>query len=121
VTRTLFLRTAAALVAAAFMTAVTVSAAVKKANVKLVNKSDWTITELYMSPTDDNDWGPDQLGKHVIKPGESYTLSQIPCDTWDIKLVDEDDDECIVEEVDVCANSQTWTIDSKSLLKCQGL
>lgn len=95
-------------------------AAQKKSKVKIVNKSDWTIVELYMSPTDDNEWGEDLLEKHVIKPGENFTLTDIPCDSWDVKLVDEDKDVCVVEDVNMCADKETWIIDSKSLLACQG-
>ncbi len=96
------------------------AAAQKKSKVKIVNKSDWTIVELYMSPTDDNEWGEDLLEKHVIKPGENFTLTDIPCDSWDVKLVDEDKDVCVVEDVNMCADNETWIIDSKSLLACQG-
>lgn len=91
----------------------------KKASVKVVNKSDWTIVELYLSPVDDTKWGPDQLGDETIKPGDTYTLTDVPCDNWDVRLVDEDKDVCIVEDVDICASSETWTITSKDLLKCQ--
>jgi hypothetical protein len=91
----------------------------KKASVKVVNKSDWTIVELYLSPVNDTKWGPDQLGEETIKPGDTYTLTDVPCDNWDVRLVDEDKDVCIVEDVDICAASETWTITSKDLLKCQ--
>lgn len=96
-----------------------VAQAAKKADVTIVNKSDWTIEELYLSPNDEDSWGPDQLKQHVIEPGESFKLTQIPCGTWDVKLVDEDGDECVVAGVDICANSETWTISSKDLLRCQ--
>jgi hypothetical protein len=91
----------------------------KKASVKVVNKSDWTIVELYLSPVNDTKWGPDQLGEETIKPGDTYTLTDVPCDNWDVRLVDEDKDVCIVEDVDICAASETWTNTSKDLLKCQ--
>ena len=32
---------------------------------------------------------------------------------------DEDDDECIVEEVDICGGSESWVITNKILLACQ--
>lgn len=96
-----------------------VEAEAKKAAVTVVNQSDWTIVELYLSPTDETSWGPDQLAQHTIGPGESFKLSGIPCSTWDVRLVDEDEDECVVESVDICANKETWTITSKDLLRCQ--
>jgi hypothetical protein len=94
-------------------------AAKKTSDVNIVNKSDWAIAELYLSPVDETEWGPDQLAEHVIGPGESFKLTKVPCDTWDVRLVDEDGDECIVGSVDICANNETWTITSKDLLRCQ--
>lgn len=93
----------------------------KKASVKIVNKSKWDIHHLYMSPADEKDWGPDQLGKNVISAGGgTFTLSDIPCDTWDVKVVDEDDDECVIEDADVCKDQYEWKITNDELLKCQG-
>lgn len=91
----------------------------KKASVKVVNQSDWSIDKLFMSPVNESKWGPDQFGDEVVEKGETFTLTDVPCDTWDVKLVDEDGDVCIVEDVDICASSETWTITSKDLLKCQ--
>ena len=93
----------------------------KKASVKIVNKSKWDIHQLYLSPADEKDWGPDQLGKHTIEAkGGSFTLSDIPCDTWDVKVVDEDGDECILEDEDLCKDQYEWKITDDELLKCQG-
>ncbi len=93
----------------------------KTATVKIVNKSDWEIHEFYLSPSGpDDDWGPDQLRKNVIAAHSgSFTLNQIPCNTYDVKLVDEDGDSCEVEKVDICGGSGTWTITNENLLKCQ--
>jgi hypothetical protein len=91
----------------------------KKATVKIVNKSDWEIHHFYLSSTEDDEWGPDQLGDEVIGTGEAFSLKQIPCDSYDVKLIDEDDDECVVEDVDICGGSEQWTITNKILLGCQ--
>jgi hypothetical protein len=96
-------------------------AAGKKSSVRIVNKSRWDIHQLYMSPEDEKSWGPDQLGKKVIKAkGGEYTLTDIPCGTWDIKVVDEDGDECILEGEDLCADNAEWKITDDELLTCQG-
>ena len=89
------------------------------ATVKVVNKSDWEIHQFYLSSSEDEDWGPDQLRDDVIGTGESFTLRNIPCDTYDVKLVDEAEDECVVEAVDICGESQSWVITNKILLGCQ--
>lgn len=93
--------------------------AAKKASVKVVNKSDWQIEQFYLSSSEEDEWGPDQLGEEVIGTGESFTLKSIPCDVYDVMLVDEDGDECVVEEVDVCGGAESWVITNKILLGCQ--
>jgi hypothetical protein len=90
-----------------------------KTNVTLQNNSAWSIYELYVSPTSESQWGPDQLGTEVVSIGESYELTGVPCGSYDIKLVDEDGDVCVMNAVDVCAGSSTWEIDSDDLLACQ--
>lgn len=88
--------------------------------VTIVNDSDWAIHYLYLSPTSDNEWGPDQLGDEVIAPnGGTFELHSIPCDTYDVKLVDEDGDECVVGAVDLCLDDDVWHITSAKLLACQ--
>jgi len=89
-------------------------------SVLIVNDSDYAIFYLYMSPTSQETWGPDQLGSEIIDSGGgSFTLTGIPCDSYDVRLVDEDDDECIVPAVDVCADAG-WHITNDDLLRCEG-
>ena len=90
------------------------------------NDSNWTIHYLYLSPTSESDWGTDQLGENVIITGETFTLSDIPCKdnagnkiTYDVKIVDEDSDECIIGAVDLCEGDDTWVITTSDLLACQ--
>lgn len=96
-----------------------VAAKGKKAKVKIVNKSDWEIHHFFLSSTEEDEWGPDQLGDDVIGTDESFMLSDVPCDSYDVKLIDEDDDECVVEDVDICGGAEQWTITNKILLGCQ--
>jgi hypothetical protein len=59
------------------------------------------------------------LGEEVVKPGERFELQSVPPDTYDILLVDEDGDECIIEDVKI-ATTENWIIEDGMLLKCQG-
>jgi hypothetical protein len=73
-----------------------------KANVTIKNKSKWEIHHLFLSPTTKSKWGPDQLGDDIISAeGGTFMLTNIPCDRYDVKLLDEDGDECVVEDVDL--------------------
>lgn len=95
------------------------SAAKKKASIKVINQSKWEIHHLFLSPSTSKHWGPDQLGEEVLAKGESFTLTNIDCDTYDIRVVDEDGDECILENQDLCGNASYWKITDKELLACE--
>jgi hypothetical protein len=90
----------------------------EKSKVVIENRSDWVIEELYMSPTDEDEWGPDQLEEDILEPGDSFTLVKVPCDYWDLLIIDEDGDECVLEEVDLCGDKATWSITNDELLNC---
>ena len=111
------LRTAAAVVLGLAATAS--FAAPGDMSVIIKNKSEWIFTELYLSSVDDSEWGPDQLGRDVINPGESFTLQGVSCDAYDVRLVDEDDDVCILNNVVLCKDDAEWVVTNKELLSCQ--
>lgn len=108
-------------VVALLLLAVFTAASAASSKVKIVNKSSWDIHELYLSSVDDDEWGPDQLGQHVIESGGSFTLTGIPCDEYDIQLVDEDGDQCVVGGVGLCGDRENWVITNNDLLQCQAL
>jgi hypothetical protein len=91
-----------------------------EATVEIRNDSQWSIFNLYLSSVDTEEWGPDQLGEEAIAAGGgTFTLSDIPCDAYDVKLVDEDGDECIVNAIALCADKGKWVITDEPLLACQ--
>ncbi len=91
------------------------------ADVTIVNNSDWAIYQLFLSPTSENEWGPDQLGDAIIPPnGGTFLLHSIPCTVYDVKVVDEDGDTCVIGQVPLCAESHRVTITNGSLLRCEG-
>lgn len=108
---------AAALVMAAIATASIQAAQNRKLDFTLVNKTGLTIMELYVSPTADDEWGDDVLGRDVLKHNEKvdivFSRSEKDC-TWDMKIVDEDDDDVIWTKLDLCtANEITLLYEGK--------
>jgi hypothetical protein len=43
----------------------------------------------------------------------------IPCDVYDVMVVDEDADACMIEAVDLCADNSFWKIRDENLLACE--
>ena len=96
------------------------SGAVQRGEFMIVNKSSFTFAQLYISSSTRRAWGRDQLGRRIVRPGESFTLRGIPCGLYDIRLVDEDGDSCIVTEIPMCRNHTHWEVTNDRLLSCQG-
>lgn len=95
-------------------------AAAAGATVEIRNRTDFDIHQFFLSPVDQDEWGPDQLGDFVLESGGSFELHGIPCDSYDVMVVDEDGDECVVPGVDICRQDQGWVIDNDDLLECEG-
>ena len=72
---------------------------------KLVNKTGLTIEEVYVTPSDHDEWGEDIMGKDVLKNGESvditFSRKETGCN-WDLKIVDSDKDEIEWEGFNLC-------------------
>jgi hypothetical protein len=83
----------------------------------LVNQSSFTIRRLYVAPTSFSYWGPDRLGSNVLRPDYKITLNLEP-GYYDIKLVDEDGDSCVVSNVDF-RQSDTIYLNNTNLLACE--
>lgn len=92
----------------------------QRAEFMINNKTSFDIYHMFLSPEDKDTWGPDQLGEKVIHSGESFTLNDIPCGEYDIKIVDEDGDACIVEGIVMCKDHTHWDLTNSELARCEG-
>lgn len=88
------------------------------ANVVFLNQSSWEIHEIYFSKAKQRSWGEDHLAKEVLQKGDTLTLSGVTNGNWDVMLVDEDGDKCVLEDVAI-SGSDRWEITDKELLACQ--
>jgi hypothetical protein len=105
---------------AATNTATPAGASTDLSNLAIHNKTKWSVHHLYLSPAKENEWGPDQLGSNQIDPGQTFTLKDIPCNTYDIKVVDEDGDECVIKGEKFCGHEASWDLSDDELLGCEG-
>ncbi|MDY6876577.1 MAG: hypothetical protein SWK90_10320 [Chloroflexota bacterium] len=80
------------------------------AMLEIINDSGADIWYVYLSPSTSDLWGDDQLGGYAIADGESFTLTDIPFGTYDVKAEDADYD--IIEFwLDVEFDGpMTWTV-----------
>lgn len=105
--KTVILGCALALVA--FSSSTSAAPQNRRLDFKLVNKSTYVIVELYVSPSDDDEWGEDVLGADVLPNNESvdieFSRSETTCN-WDLKIVDEDEDEVTWTKLNLCTANE---------------
>lgn len=87
-------------------------------NLTIQNDSSFTFIEINLAPIDSPTFGPDLLGAEVLDPGDRLEISDIDCDVYDIRVIDETGDMCILDSVDLCLDNAVWRIDDTELAIC---
>jgi hypothetical protein len=86
-------------------------------SLQIENASSWHIYKLFLSPSYSDIWGRDLLGRRVLTSGYVFS-TDVRSGLYDLKLVDEDGDTCIVHRIAV--NGETsWRITNAWLLSCE--
>ena len=81
------------------------------------NESSYWINNAYVSLSSDTSWHGDRLGHYVVPPSYHFSLTVVP-GWYDVKLIDEDGDKCVVHNVDL-RHGDSWTITDDVLLACE--
>jgi hypothetical protein len=73
----------------------------------LNNNSDYVLTQAFVSPSTDQNWGDDILGRDVLNPGESWAVGFNRGDAntclWDVKAVTKEGFEVTLPQLNLCA------------------
>lgn len=85
----------------------------------VVNNSQYAVHKLYVALSKSKKWGTDQLGNASIMSKEKFTLRNIPEGTYDLKIVDEDDDSCVVSGINFDRDKE-WTLTDAIMENCEG-
>jgi hypothetical protein len=82
------------------------------------NASSYSLIEINLSPEDTATWGGDLLGNELLEPGDTLLVTGISCNTYDIRVVDEDSDECVLESESLCFDNAVWRLTDADLVAC---
>lgn len=87
----------------------------------ITNGTGVAINEVYISMSDDTNWGEDMLGNRVFAAGDTlrFTTEVVGNEytLWDIRIIDADGDEVIFEGVDFSASEElnlNWGSDGRT-------
>jgi hypothetical protein len=85
--------------------------------ITIVNDSSREIRHVFLSPPDQNNWGPDQLGSSVISANGGSVTVNASC-SGSVKVIAEDQDGCFIYKVVTCSENVTWTITNNDSRDC---
>ena len=83
----------------------------------IVNNTSRSMRHVYLSSTNQDNWGSDQLNNSSISPGATQTLN-VSCAAADMKVIAEDENGCFLYNVVQCGDSATWTIAADAAPDC---
>jgi hypothetical protein len=86
-------------------------------SISIVNNSSREIRNVYVSHVNAEDWSSNLL-TGSIAGGHSGTVSNIACDSQQVKVIAEDQDGCFSSTVITCGDSSTWTITNDTTRDC---
>ena len=86
--------------------------------ISIVNNSNREIRRVFLSPPDQNNWGPNQLGGSVIAANGGSATINVTCDGPSIKVIAEDHEGCFFYQVVTCSENVTWTISNSTTPDC---
>ena len=98
-------------------TAVSSGQAQENHTLVLENNSGFDIYEVHLSSTSTDLWGPDLLGRRVLRVGQQFNIYGVADDDYDMKIIDEDGDEC-VRQISIHSN-RTLNITPERLIGCE--
>jgi hypothetical protein len=93
------------------------SSATSALNISIVNNGGSEILHFYLSPADNDNWGPDQLNETAISPGATRNL-EVSWDQSTVKLVAEDQDGCFLNTTVAATGTPVWTITTDTPRDC---
>ncbi len=86
----------------------------------LTNHSAYDINSIQLSPFDHTEWGPNLLAANdPLMHGDSAKLAVFECKKYDLRLIDHEGDECVIQDIDLCFEDKEWTLNDTVLAVCQ--
>ncbi|HEY7246635.1 MAG TPA: hypothetical protein VH678_22405 [Xanthobacteraceae bacterium] len=83
---------------------------VNEANLSVIHK-------LYLAPAKSNQWGENKLQSQTIAEKGRFTVRDVPAGMYDLKIIDDDDDSCVVPDINIDQNKE-WKVTDKTMLEC---
>ncbi len=86
--------------------------------VSLKNTSSYDIYSIQLAPFDEASWGQNLISGDALMHGESAQVAVFDCKKYDLRMIDDENVECIIQDIDLCFEDKQWEIDNTVLAVC---
>ena len=84
----------------------------------VVNEAQFSIIhKLYIAPAKSNKWSDDKLQNQTVAKNGRFTIRDVPGGVYDLKVIDDDDDTCVVPNINIDQNKE-WKLTDSIMLTC---
>lgn len=73
------------------------------------------ITEIHVAAVGTTAWGANLISATALAPGASLTVN-VPCDQYDVLLIDQAGEQLTLHNVNLCASNADWILSSNACL-----
>jgi hypothetical protein len=84
----------------------------------VVNDANFSIIhKLYIAPTKSKKWSDDKLQNQTVAKNGRFTIRDIPGGVYDLKVIDDDDDTCVIPNINIDQNKE-WKLTDTIMMTC---
>jgi hypothetical protein len=83
------------------------------------NQTRLVVDEVRLSPSGENNWGPDYTGTSVLKPGQAIAMPDLAPGQYDVKFVDVAGNACTLHSIPVFSE-MSWNLTTMWIGNCAG-
>ena len=77
------------------------------------NNSDFSIVDIRVTSVGSTTWGNNLIAGTTLAPMQSLTIA-VSCNSYDVRLVDQQGVDCEIHNVELCASHADWVIDNNT-------
>ncbi|HEU0033537.1 MAG TPA: hypothetical protein VFQ53_23055 [Kofleriaceae bacterium] len=86
--------------------------------IALKNTSHYDIYSIQLSAANAHSWGANLIEGDALLHGESAQLAVFDCQKYDLRMVDDENVECVIPNIDLCFEDKAWDLDDSDLAMC---
>jgi hypothetical protein len=86
--------------------------------IALKNSSHFDIYSIQLSPYDHPEWGANLVANDPLMHGETEQIAVFDCKKYDLRMVDDEQVECVIQDIDLCFEDKAWSLTDDVLASC---